>query len=221
MEKRRSVAWDAGASTHVADALGPDSLVELHVNAHVGGLHDLLRELLHLLGSEGGARRVSRGAREGEIFGLKGVAGPGHHDGRKRLIRRRCGDSIDTNGVARTPSERVRSSAASSTPIGGRHARRRRASRATPTPSPNRGSNAVFWDGTHRLHRTRSPLLEGQSVDRLGEVDGVLAGHDVLSLAHVSRCCAGRIRRAKRARRARCFGKNTSQRSCRIFPSKL
>ena len=60
---------DAGASTHVADALGPDSLVELHVNAHVGGLHDLLRELLHLLVQEGGARRVSRGAREGEIFG--------------------------------------------------------------------------------------------------------------------------------------------------------
>ena len=163
---------------------------------------------------------VKREGRDGSVgvlgkeksLGLKGEAGPGHHGGRKRLIRRRCGDSIDTNGVARTPSERVRSSAASSTPIGGRHARRRRASRATPTPSPNRGSNTVFWDGTHRLHRTRSPLLEGQSVDRLGEVDGVLAGHDVLSLAHVSRCCAGRIRRAKRARRARCFGKNTAKR---------
>ena len=95
---------------------------------------------------------VQREGRDGSVgvlgkeksLGLKGEAGPGHHGGRKRLIRRRCGDSIDTNGVARTPSERVRSSAASSTPIGGRHARRRRASRATPTPSPNRGSNRFF-----------------------------------------------------------------------------
>ena len=63
MEKRRSVTWDAGASTHVADALGPDSLVELHVNAHVGGLHDLLRELLHLL--------VQREGRDGSV-GLLG-----------------------------------------------------------------------------------------------------------------------------------------------------
>mmetsp|Transcript_2761 Transcript_2761/g.6195 ORF Transcript_2761/g.6195 Transcript_2761/m.6195 type:complete len:207 (-) Transcript_2761:50-670(-) len=37
----------ADAAGHVADALGPDVLVELDVNAHVGGLHHLASELLH------------------------------------------------------------------------------------------------------------------------------------------------------------------------------
>jgi len=43
-----------GGETHVTDALGPDSLVELHVNAHVRGLHGLLGELLHLCVRERG-----------------------------------------------------------------------------------------------------------------------------------------------------------------------
>lgn len=37
---------------------------------------------------------------------------------------------------------------------------------------------------THRRHRAGRPLLEGDPVDRLGEVDGVLASHDILSLPH-------------------------------------
>lgn len=47
-KKCRLLPGDA-RGTYVADALGPDVLVELDVNAHVGGLHYLAGELLHLL----------------------------------------------------------------------------------------------------------------------------------------------------------------------------
>mgnify|MGYP000922507076 CR=1 FL=1 len=66
-KRAQTLATDAArgrgvdAGTHVTDALGPDVLVELDVDAHVGRLHDLLRELLHLRSSRERSDGVSGG----------------------------------------------------------------------------------------------------------------------------------------------------------------
>ena len=63
--------------------------------------------------------------------------------------------------------------------------------RATRTRAPGATTRVVLaleisrrGEGTHRSHRTGSPLLEGDPVDRLGEVDGVFARDDILRLTH-------------------------------------
>jgi hypothetical protein len=70
MQASDACAGDARwLNTYVADALGPDSLVELHVNAHVRGLHLLLRELLHLRWWEPGRWGVGQDT----VFGFRGT----------------------------------------------------------------------------------------------------------------------------------------------------
>lgn len=163
-----------GVGTHVADALRPDGLVKLDVHAHIRGLHGLLGELLHLLERERGGRGAGGGERKRDPQGNASAWD------RSETRRRRPKEgpmsastpSRHSKGIRGITARRRRRTRDPHVRAGGDDARR---------PSPR---NSRRGEGTHRSHRTGSPLLEGDPVDRLGEVDGVFARDDILRLTH-------------------------------------
>ena len=162
-----------GADTHVADALRPDGLVELDVHAHIRGLHGLLGELLHLLERERGGRGTGGGERKRDRMANASMGPVGNPTTEAR------GRADERVGATSTLCKHRWHHGASS------------AANARPARAPGATTRVVValeisrrWDGTHRSHRTGSPLLEGDPVDRLGEVDGVFARDDILRLTH-------------------------------------
>ena len=186
-----------GGETHVTDALGPDSLVELHVNAHVRGLHGLLGELLHLCVRE-------RGGWGQRCF----LARDDGWKTSRRRVRRKTGPRRRSEGCMRRDNAGARSARVASRSC---TSRRRRGAVARPrTPANARAvalenrACSVAGEGTHRSHRTGSPLLEGDPMNRLGEVDGVFTRNDVLRLRHgcrvvLEQLCASQRGRTRRA----------------------
>jgi hypothetical protein len=164
-----------GLGTHVLDALGPHVLVQLHVDAHVRSLHRLLRELLDLQRAETGREvsAVCEGAYSIEWHAASGNAARRMDDALTTPVPYwRASASLDACGSRRRmrnvppPSPR---------PVAAYHGVAARA----PSPSKN-----LVFRSTHRVNRAGRPLLEGDSVERLADVDGVFAGHDILGLPH-------------------------------------
>lgn len=163
--------------TYVTNTLAPHRLVKLDVDAHIGRLHRLLRELLNLRVAKDVSRLVHRSRRVPRLTTLH--AGNIATDGRNTFVA--------TIYRARPPS-RVQSSPPRA------HA-----------PSPRLGLRvrSLAFARTHRRDRSRRALLEGDARDGLAQVNGVVAGDHVRGLrfaSHGSSCVAKRRRRSARPR---------------------
>jgi hypothetical protein len=75
--------------------------------------------------------------------------------------------------------------------------------RERPRRSPRKSRVLGCREGTHRSHRTGSPLLEGDPMNRLGEVDGVFTRNDVLRLRHGCRVVLEQLCASQRGRTRR------------------
>ena len=158
--------------TYVANTLAPNRLVKLHVDAHVGRLHRLLRKLLNLC-------VAPRDACSRSVFVLASscvVTPPSR--ARARIDANEINVHI-IHRVSRTsPSSRARSIHP--------HARFAIASFRAQRALARDRSLLPRGRNTYRRHGARGALLESDTRDRLAEVDGVLSGDHIGGLSVAS-----------------------------------
>lgn len=155
--------------TYVANTLAPNRLVKLHVDAHVGRLHRLLRKLLNLC-------VAPRDACSRSVFVLASsrVVNPPSR-ARARVNANEINVHIIPSVFRASPSSRASSI----------HPRARSAIASFRAQRPDRSLHPRGRN-TYRRHGARGALLEGDTRDRLAEVDGVLSGDHVRGLSVAS-----------------------------------